>query len=833
MDGHASTATDQGRAPGTRLDPSSALRRRPLLWLTLAFACGIFIDDVIQPAHATLLGLCMVCVLSVLAVVLGKVKSKRDAQASFAIGLFVALAGGMLSHALDARFLSPNDVTRRTPTTPSLAWLEGTVNEVRRNHESGRGWWTVDVEALGSSPSQLTQADGRVQIGVSLTPATEFVAEGDRIVCLTRLEAPAAATLPYGFDAARYLQRKGIQRVGVLPGAGFQRLGVAGWWRADLWARRWSGQWARRAEQLWGHKRVALPNALLLGRRDGIETSDKKTFQRVGTAHLLAISGLHLQLLAAAVWWLLGRMGWSKRRAGAAVILFSVSYMFMAGAQPPVVRATLMIALYLGGHWLYRAVDPLSVIATAALLILWWHPGALFMAGFQLSFFAVLALITLYPTLEAAWRSWSGFPEEWVVDPEALQRLQVARRVRQVVLVSFTAWLGTAPAVAWHMGYFSLGAVLMNLVVVPLTGLAMLGGGVALLFGPGWLGEIGLACPTLLLGFNRWASEFHWMGWEVPRPSAWLLLAYAAVCLWIWWGRGRAEGRMRITVLLPFVVVSLAMTALFREQASSYRVTVLDVNRGRSALVETPSGKAAMIDCGGEQAGRVLSAYLRKEGHTDLSLLVITEDSNDALGGAVELLRQIPVRQVILPRTAAPGKSMRALLEWLARHETPHGYADLDGDWAGPGDLKWSFCSDASGTDRFPRAGSEALGVRVAFPGMKVSFVPVRSDTSLRRLMAQAGDRLRCDTLRLYGVRGGRWPAGVEQLVQHSEARMLVAGEGGWVPEECVGFDLPVFAQSHGMRLLTLAREGSLRFGAHGRQEVLAFREGQWRQVYP
>lgn len=834
MRGAADFPVVQGRAPGSPLDPSSFWRRRPLFWLTLAFILGIALDAVFEPSRPAIGGFCAASLLALLGALLAWPKEKRPGVVLMIVALFFGVAGGLFRHALESRFLAANDVASRTPAGPSLAWIEGTVNEVRRsNTVADHAWWTVELSTLGASPEELTPVSGRVQLGVSLQGTAERIGEGDRIRTFARLESPAAATLPSGFDAAAYLEQQGIRRVGVPSGNGLSHAGHAPWWRIDLWLRRLSAHGADRNTRLWGTERAALSNALLLGRREAIDPDDRRAFQNLGTAHLLSISGLHLQMLAVFVWWVLGCMGCSKRRAGWAVLLFSAAYAAIAGAQPPVVRSALMVALYLGGRWLYRAIDPLTVIAATALLILLHHPSALFDAGFQLSFMAVLSLIAIYPTLEAAWRVWRGFPEEWVRDPDELVRLKIARWLRQSLFISLAAWMGTAPLVAWHMGNFSLLAVLANLVVVPLTGVAMLGGLISLVAGPGWIGEIGQIFPTLLLGFNRWASGFSWTGWEIPRPSAWLLLAYAGVWVWVWVGRGRTAVLPRLALMVSAAVLALAASGWFREGVTSPRLTVLDVARGRAALVETPGGDAVLLDCGGEGTGRTLSEFLRREGHRGLALLVITEDSPDALGGAAELVERLPVRRAILPRSAAPSSSLRAVMTALSRRETPYDLGSATGTFSGPGDLRWTFFADRTEGGEWPGSGSEALGIRVQWAGASAVFAPVRSRASVRRLMAQAGDSLRCDVLRLYGNSTGRWPEEAEALIRRSEARTLVAGEGAMLPDESTGLDVAALARSRDMRLLSPRREGSLRFGDGRMDRALAYRQGTWKELGP
>lgn len=830
-----------GAGGPARIDPRSAQRRRPLFWLALAFSAGIALDDLLQPSLPALGGLGLASGMAALAAVVLTQAAAFRGLVLFAAAVLVGICGGAFRHASVARFPLPTDVTCRTPSTPCLAWLEGTVVEVRRGAQrEANSFWTVVVDALGPGPDELTAAAGRVQLCLRADAATQApdpfaagparVREGDRVRLLGRLEAPAPATLPGGFDAANYLARQGIRRVGEPAAGSVAVVGCAPPWRLDLLLRRWSGRLADRNVEMLGAQRAALVNSLLLGRRDGLERSDREAFSRAGTAHLLAISGLHLQFLAAALWWLLKALRLSRRRLGMVVCAFVWGYALLTGAQAPVVRAAVMVSVYLGALLFFRGEDALSALGAAALLLLGFSPDDLFTAGFQLSFLAVLALVTVRPSLEAAWRGWRKFPEEWVVDREERLRLRVQQLVRRAVFISLAAWLGTAPAVAWHMGNFNVVSVFANLVAVPLASLAMLGGALAMLAG-GFLG-VALSAPlTLLLGFNRLIGAWRWASLDVPSPPVVLVAAYAAFLVWAWWGQGRSATLPRLAVLLPAAMLSLLGGMFFRALPSAPRATVLDLARGRATLVETPAGHAALIDCGGEQQGPQLAEFLRRQGHRELALLVVTQDCPEAVGGAGELVKRVAVRRAVLPRSLAPSGALRELIGELECRGVVWGPADFTGRLQGPDDMRWEFTTDAPASGP-PGAGSEALTVRVGLAGTAVLYSVTRSSEGVKRLLARAGGLLKADALRLIPGPAGHWPVETALLISQSGARTLIAGEGSSWPEEGTGLDLMAVAKARGLRVLCPSREGSLRVGESGPENFLAFRGGQWREVF-
>jgi len=819
----------RGPPPGSPLDPSGPRRRRPLFWLALAFCAGIFFDEWLAPSLPALGGAVLASALLVLAALVLFPKSALRQRAGFCAALMVGICGGALRNAQEARYLNPAHVAVRTPETPVLVWLEGTVLEVR-GRSAERATWTFETSALGSSPEDLSPAAGRVQLHLRTEPDAEAVEfrEGARLRLLARLEAPAQATLPEGFDAANYLYHEGIRRVGVCANSKVEVLGRAPWYRVGLHLRAFSGYLADRNRANLDPDRAALLNALFLGRTDTLERSDREAFAQVGTAHLLAIAGLHLHAIAALLWWVFARLGLPRRRVAWFLIAFVLGYTAFCGGAPPVVRAAVLISTYLVGFLLFRAPDPLTTLAVAALALLFYAPQDLFTMSFQLSFLAVLALVVLVPTLESAWLAWRKIPEAWILDPEEMRVLWWKRKLRSGVFVSLAAWIGTAPVVAWHLGNFSWLTLFTNLIAVPWTLFSMLLGGLAMIFCSAWA-DVAFGWPlSLLLGFHRALSALPSVSMEVPVPPMLLCVAYAALCAWTWWSRGRTASLPRLALVLPALLFSLLLGGLFRAPLSGPRITVFDLPRGRSALVETPGGGACLVDCGSDTEGRNLADALRRQGVHEISLLVVTEDLPEAVGGLESLLNKFRVRRAILPRANAPSMRMRSARELLEARGTALSDPDFTGALRGPGDLRWEFASDAPESGP-PNSGSEALSVRVAYPGATALFVTARSEAGVQRLQKQYAELLKADVVRLSPGPYGHWPQGLGPLLRESGVRTLIAGEGMALPDEGSGFDLATFASEHGLRLFAPHRDGSLRFTSDA-LSVQMFKQGRWRE---
>lgn len=220
--------------------------------------------------------------------------------------------------------------------------------------------------------------------------------EGDRASFSGRLYHPEGQMNPYGFDCRLYLLQKGAAAgisgarealVADHPGRGLKSL--------TYQARSWLDEKIR---AVFGEE-SALPEALLAGIRDNLPPETVQAFSDVGLAHLLAISGLHVGLLAEAL--LLPLRALTGRKTQFVILAgFLLFYCALLDFSAPVVRASLLMVFAKGRRLARRAPDPLTALAAAFLLILVFRPLDLFSASFQLSFCAVLGLAALLPALE-------------------------------------------------------------------------------------------------------------------------------------------------------------------------------------------------------------------------------------------------------------------------------------------------------------------------------------------------------------------------------------------------------------------------------------------------
>ncbi len=248
--------------------------------------------------------------------------------------------------------------------------------------------------------------------------------------------------------------------LGLTVGTGVQRRAPVRWQGSEQ-SIQMRQQLLQRYRQ-WGitEEAYGVVAAMTLGEKALLDKDLKETYSKVGAAHILALSGLHMMIIYSVISLF---VGWRRfRMLSQLVIIVAIwAFAFLVGMSPSVVRSAFMISIYALLSLGYRERMSVNTLAFAALVMLLCNPQSLYDIGFQLSFMAVLAILLFNPLFGK------------VVPLHMLQRHRWLNGLWGMTTVSVSAQLGTAPLIAYYFGRFSTYFLLSNYVVIPLATLIL------------------------------------------------------------------------------------------------------------------------------------------------------------------------------------------------------------------------------------------------------------------------------------------------------------------------------------------------------------------------
>lgn len=455
-----------------------------------------------------------------------------------------------------------------------------------------------------------------------------------------------------GFDFREYLWAEGVGQYMSMQASEISVTPCDGGWIERIAEMR--TQLRQRADELFPEN-AAILRALMLGDRTGISDADEQAFSESGIMHLLAVSGLHVSILATVLTLLGTALCVPKPAMVGAVTVLLVFYAILCGGSPSIVRAVVMYVLLQSGNVTRRGGDPLTRLCTACALMVLYEPMYLCQTGFQLSFAAVAGLTLLLPTLQQLLPSFA--------------KRGAAKAVSDIVLASAAAQLGALPVIVSAFGEVSWIGLLLNIICIPLAQAALVLGMIALIAG-GWLPVSAVACAAdsltgWLLSVARWAADLPFGVWQIPALTLPFAFLYAiALAL----GGAQAKTKLRTRViaicLLPLLVFGNAAVLRYQVATEDFSVTFLDVGQGDSALINA-EGSLYLVDVGD---GSVVADYIA-DNALDIEGIFISHAHDDHAGGLSAVLEVADPDWICLPECYYGGEADIAALTVIAQAE--------------------------------------------------------------------------------------------------------------------------------------------------------------------
>jgi competence protein ComEC len=522
-----------------------------------------------------------------------------------------------------------------------------------------------------------------------------------------KLYPPRNYRNPGAFDYQTYLRDSGIAALASTRVANIEVLpGFAGS-RLELWRTRLHRSIIEQIHALWPAREAALMDAMVIGEDAFINRPTRADFQRSGTYHVLVVSGMNVSILALVTFWFLRRLRLNDLIAGTLTVSLMVAYAWLTALGPPVWRATLMLALYLGARLFYREKSMLNAIGAAALGLMIADPRALFGASFQMTFLCVWLVAAVgLPVLERTMQPYSrglrhpaSLSCDRVLPPGIVQfrldlrmiagRLErffgrrlplpaaaLAGRVLlgtgELLLISIVLQIGLALPMAYYFHLATVMGLPANMLVVPLMELLMPAAiaAVTLAYVSSLLAKIPVfiagAALEGIAGTVRGLGGLRVADLRVPTPGIVLIvLAAASIALAMILIRRRpwlAAAGVTALAASAFWICAIPPTPCLRPAV--LEMTAIDVGQGDSLLLVSPTGRTLLVDAGGlphwvhsdlDIGEDVVSPYLWSRAISRLDAVAITHAHSDHMGGAAAVLANFRPRELWVGDPADPG----------------------------------------------------------------------------------------------------------------------------------------------------------------------------------
>lgn len=466
---------------------------------------------------------------------------------------------------------------------------------------------------------------------------------GERWRLLVKLKRPHSVSNPGGFDYERSLYQHGVSATGYVRSNDINEkiINTNSESAPSVWVTKLRQSISNSLrKELKDGLHQGLIEALAIGNRDKITPAEWDILTRTGTIHLVAISGLHIGLVAGFMFFIIrfvvGRNAFLMQRlpaqvaAAACAIVAAFLYAMLAGFSIPTQRAFLMVCVVMISLMQRRTIRSSSVIALSLLLILVFDPMSVLDAGFWLSFGAVVVILFA-----------------------ATGRVSNAVTISSWGKIQLVIAIGMLPMTLLFFQRISISAPVANLLAVPLVSFvtvpATLLGTMTLELFPklsGCLLYVATESLNILWILLGWLDAQSWSIVETHTPSTWTLIPAVIGAVWLLMPRGFPMRWMAVTLFLPaFLVVPEKLPR------GELRLSLIDVGQGLSTFIQTRNHNL-VFDTGPRysesfDAGKnIVIPFLKSQGVLSLDALIVSHGDNDHSGGATAILNRLHVNKV-------------------------------------------------------------------------------------------------------------------------------------------------------------------------------------------
>ena len=537
----------------------------------------------------------------------------------------------------------------------------------------------LNVEAVDSGDGDLP-VSGRLLVRVEPNETYEY---GERIRLRGKLKTPPENE---EFSYRDYLARQGIHsymtiaEVTRLPGNDGNPIYKLIYGFKE--------QLVSHTYKIFPDPEASLLSGILFGVDTGLPKKLQDDFKTTGTAHIIAISGFNIAIIAG-LFFRFFKWTLKNERLGAVfAVIFVFLYAFLVGGDPAVIRAAIMGSFSLFAKQVGRRNAGMNTLAVVAALMALWNPLTLWDVGFQLSFFATLGLILYAEPL-------SNITVRFFEKVTQQEAGAIANIINDNVMLTIAAQIMTIPLMLYYFHRLSLISFIANPFILPVQPAVMILGGLAvfvsLLLQP--IGQLLAWVAWPFAGYTIRVVEFFA---KTPNgvivfgdvPLWFIYMTYTSLLLvtFNWsaiqnWFKSAASSLRAIALTLAFSIAFICMVTFWSASAKSgdgqFHIIFLEVGSADAILIQTPEGRNVLINGGAsaselsDELGRRLPFFTRK-----LDWLIIAATDEDQLAALPRVVERYEPENVLWSGNVQASFSARTLDEYFAEKEIPVSLAE-------------------------------------------------------------------------------------------------------------------------------------------------------------
>ena len=620
-----------------------SLKTIPILKVVLLFIVGLIIGNHFSlPINYLLIIIILFTILSIILIL----TNNNLINLKNSILCLVIILAGILHYQITSELFPKNHIQNFTGLNDEVT-ISGYVasTPLQFNNEIK---FILKTKTIKTTPNNYFNTTGKILIkSIALDKKINI---GDYLILNENLIKPAGERNPGEFNYQKYLKSKHIFGiVYIKKHANIEIISTAtSKWHILHFISYLRIQINESIDKVFLDQNRALLKGLILGERNEISSETKTAFSNSGVMHVLAVSGLHIGFVVIffSLLFTLLRLPYRLK-----IILLMISlalYAAIVGFKAPVVRASLVVELYLFGKYLQRQLYPLNLLAAAALIILTINPLELFQASFQLSFMAVISIFYIYKILQKLFIK-NKFYQKVV-------GLKIGNYICQLFLISVAVSCGTLPLTIYYFEKLPLLGIFINIIAVPLTGCVIILGFMFIIISPIFWPLANLIyyvndfLITLLIKLISTTNGFHFTYLPIYGTTILqILLIY--LCLFLILNIHKQRYR-KVIIYITFILLNIYTWKPILYPQNWLEIVFFDVGQGDSALLKFPDKKYILIDGGlfrdNFSAGeRYILPYLKREKIKKLDAIILSHADSDHLGGLPYILHNIPVKQII------------------------------------------------------------------------------------------------------------------------------------------------------------------------------------------